>query len=147
MTKQQEVQSVWEWLSMAEISHVLRNKVGWQQMRRELSLDGKTTDWWKVTESFVQSSEDCIGVLYNCYCVRGFCINYVLYTHAQGQERKWKMTTSLGKDNTHLVSLQSHEDKTGDTCYWKVHKGENFKEELQKECSSTEEHPTVVCLL
>lgn len=80
MTKQQEVQSVCERVSLcAEISPVLRDKVGWEQMSKELSLDGKTTDWWKVTESFVQSSQDRRGVLYNCHCVRGFYINCTVH--------------------------------------------------------------------
>lgn len=67
----------------AEISSVLRDEVGWEQMSKELSLDGKTTDWWKVTESFVQSAQDHRGVLYNCHSVRGFCINCTAHTHTQ----------------------------------------------------------------
>lgn len=45
MTKQQEVQSVCERVSLcAEISPVETDVVGWEQMSKELLLDGKHTD-------------------------------------------------------------------------------------------------------
>lgn len=81
MTKQQEVQSVGMQVSLyVEISPVLRNKVRWEQMGEELSLDRKTTD------TFVQKSQECEGVLYTCHSVRGFCISCIPRAQAQGQE-------------------------------------------------------------
>lgn len=145
MTKQQV-----QWVSLcAEFSRVARDKVGWEQMGKAASLDGKTTDWWKVTDSFVLSHR-YIEVLLYCHCVTGVCVNDIVHTGTRAGMlvmKKWrhcKVKTALHA-SCHYKDTRMKQVTA--TYYWTVLERDNFKEELQKASSSIEEHPTVFCLL
>lgn len=75
MTKQQEVQSVCEFHYVQKLALLWETRSDENKWVKSSHWTGKTTGWWKVTESFVQRSQDHRGVLYNCHRVRGFCIN------------------------------------------------------------------------
>lgn len=76
----QTARSVRLWVLLrAEISHVVSDKVRLEQMSKELSLDRKTTEWWKVTKSLlVQSPQEYIAV---CFTIVSRALHQVYHAH------------------------------------------------------------------
>lgn len=99
---------------------------------------GKTTDWWKVTESFVQSSQDHRGVLYKCHCVRGFRINCTVRTSTRAGMFVMKNDDTARqrqhytpRATTKTQGWNRWQPPTTELCARRITLKKNFKKKLQ----------------